>query len=164
MAEPAQAWDSLEDQLWDAFSHRGVGLLALTKSGLHPEPAVVFADRRRHRLWFAALVDSELVRAIGDGGSAIFTVQAPGLLASVGGALTVEDDPARLARLWTRAASAWRPQGPRDPALCLLRMDCVDAELTRADFELRRYAWELARVRPRRRPASANWPSQPTLH
>jgi general stress protein 26 len=156
--------ETLEGHLWDALETTGVGLLALTKSGLHPEPAVVFVDRRRGRLWFAILGDSELVRSLGDGGCAIFTVQGRGLLASVGGALRPEDAPHRLARLWTAAAQAWRPQGPSDPALILLRMDCVDAELTRADFGLRRYAWELSGLGSRQPAAKSIPPWRPTLH
>src|SRR5947207_11804838 len=101
--------DSLEARLWDALEQRGVGLVGLTKSGLHPQPAAVFVDRRRRQLWFAAVRDTELVGAIGDGGSSIFTLQAPGLLASIGGSLFVEEDPRRLARLARAAPAAWPP-------------------------------------------------------
>ena len=156
--------DSLEARLWNALEQRGVGLVGLTKSGLHPQPAAVFVDRRRRQLWFAAVRDTELVGAIGDGGSSIFTLQAPGLLASIGGSLYVEHDPRRLARLARAAPAAWRPAGPHDPALVLLRMDCIDAEVTISDAGMTRFVWELARPRFRgkARPVIAGF--QPTLH
>ena len=164
MAEVGSASDTLEDSLWEALEARGVGLLGLTKSGLHPLPVVVFVERRRRRLWLAAAADSEMVRSIGAGGSAIFSAQAPGMLASVGGNLTFDDDPRRLARLWTPAAQAWRPAGPHDPGLCLLRLDCVDAEVSLAETGLMRFSWDLSAAALRRRTGRRVSPSQLTLH
>src|SRR6185369_4952493 len=99
MPAAADTTNTLEARLWDALEQGGVGLVSLTKSGLHPQPAAVFVDRRRRQLWFAAVRDTELVGAIGEGGSAMFTLQAAGLLASIGGSLFVEDNPRRLERL-----------------------------------------------------------------
>jgi len=165
MAERADEGETLEGLLWEALEGRGVGYLGLTKSGLHPLPAVVFVDRRRRRLWLAAAADSEVVRSVGDGGAAIFTAQSPGLLASVGGNLTIEDDPRRLARMWTPQAQAWRPEGPRDPGICLLCMDCVDAEVSLADSGLMRFSWDIVRPALRRRPRRPTAVAQqPTLH
>ncbi|MGZ6050161.1 MAG: pyridoxamine 5'-phosphate oxidase family protein [Phenylobacterium sp.] len=164
MTEVRQRSDTLEGRLWDTLEAKGVGFLGLTKSGLHPQPAVVFVDRRRRRLWLAALTDTELVRSVGEGGAAIFTAQDAGLLASISGNLTVEEDVRRLARLWTPQAQAWRPEGPGDRALTLLRLDCVDAEVSLADLGMRRFIWELAPTALRRRPPSPASSSQPTLH
>jgi general stress protein 26 len=164
MSVAADKTETLETRLWDALEQRGVGLVGLTKSGLHPQPAAVFVDRRRRQLWFAAVRDTELVGAIGDGGSSIFTFQSPGLLASIAGSLFVEDNPKRLARLARAAPAAWRPAGPHDPALVLLRMDCVDAEVSISDAGLTRFVWELARPRFRGKPRPATTGYQPTLH
>lgn len=156
--------ETLEARLWASLEQSGVGLLGLTKSGLHPQAAAVFVDRRRRRLWFAAARDTELVEAIGDGGCAMFSAQAPGFLASISGSLSVEDDPRRLARLSNAMPLAWRPSGPRDPALVLLRMDCVDAEVSVCDVGMTRFVWELARPRFRGKPPSVLAGFQPTLH
>jgi general stress protein 26 len=156
--------DSLEARLWAALQHHGVGLLGLTKSGLHPQPAAVFVDRRRRRLWFAAARGAEFVATIGEGSSAMFTAQAPGLLASISGSLTIEDDPRRLARLAESMPAAWRPSGPRDPALVLLRMDCIDAEVSVSDLGMTRFAWDLAKPRFRGRPRPVQAGVHPTLH
>jgi general stress protein 26 len=155
---------TLEDVLWDALHAKGTGFVSLTKSGLHPQPVVAFTDRRRRRLWLAMPFDNDLVRSIGDGASAIFTAEGPGLMVSIGGSLCVEEDTRRLARMWTVQAQAWRPQGPRDPGLALLRMDCLDAELSLADLGLQRFSWDLGQTMVRRGPGRTISPTQQTLH
>jgi hypothetical protein len=164
MVRGGYAGDTLEGLLWDALDGRGVGFLGLTKSGLHPLPVMVRVDRRRRRLWLAAAADSDLVRSLGDGGSAIFTAQGPGLLASVGGSLRLEDDPRRLARLMRAPVRDWRPFGPGDAALRLLRLDCVDAEVSLAETGLMRFSWDLAPRSLRPRFGARVAPAHLTLH
>ena len=94
----------------------------------------------------------------------MFTTQAPGVLASISGSLTVEDDARRLARLSAAMPAAWRPAGLRDPALVLLRMDCIDAEMSVADIGMTRFGWELARPRFRGRARTRPAAHQATLH
>ncbi|MFL5296981.1 MAG: pyridoxamine 5'-phosphate oxidase family protein [Phenylobacterium sp.] len=164
MIDVAHSSETLEGRMWAALEACGVGLLGLTKSGLHPQATAVFVDRRRRRLWFVTPADSDLVRSVGDGGAAMFTAQGEGLLASISGNLTQEFDSRRLARVWTAAASAWRPQGSGAPALALLRMDCVDAEVSLPDLGMARFTWELARPRFRGKSPRAAGALQPTLH
>src|SRR5947208_2871539 len=123
MTDAAQRHQALESHLWDMLEAKGVGLLALTRSGLHPQPTIVSVDRRRRVLWLLVLRDTDLVRSLGEGGAAIFIAQGRGLLASISGNLAERFDARRIARLWTPAAAAWRPQGPGDRALTLLRME-----------------------------------------
>jgi len=165
MPERVQSSGTLEGLLWEALEARGVGLLSLTKSGLHPQPAAVFVERRRRRLWLAVAADSELARGVGEGGAAIFTAQGPGMLASIGGSLTLEDDPRRLARLWAAAqAQAWRPKGSTETGLCLMQLRCVDAEVSLADADHLRFSWDIAPATPRARAARRLAPAHTTLH
>jgi len=164
MPAAADTTNTLEARLWDALEQGGVGLVSLTKSGLHPQPAAVFVDRRRRQLWFAAVRDTELVGAIGEGGSAMFSLQSAGLLASIGGSLFVEDNPRRLERLARAAPVAWRPAGPHDPALVLLRMDCIDAQVSINEAGMTRFVWELARPRFRGKARPVSTAFHPTLH
>jgi hypothetical protein len=164
MTRAGYAGDTLEDLLWEALEARAVGFLNLTKSGLHPLPVVVFVDRRPRRLWLAAATESELVRGLGDGGAAIFTAQGPGLMASVGGNLRPDDDPRRLTRLWCAAARAGRVEGPCDAGLRLLRMDCIDAEVSLAEAGLHHFSWDLWAKSLRGRAGVRVSPSHPTLH
>ena len=131
-------------RLWQAIEARGVGMLSLTKSGLHAQPMIVFAERQRKRLWFIVRVDTDVVRTVGDGGVGMFVVQDAGLLASVAGELSIAADRRRIARNWTPKVAAWLPEGPNDARLTLLRMDCIDAELWVEGSGLTKFAWEIA--------------------
>lgn len=131
-------------RLWQAIEARGMGMLSLTKSGLHAQPMIAFAERRRKRLWFILRRDTDLVRSVGDGGVGMFMLQDKELLASVAGELSMVQDRRRIARYWNPTVAAWLPEGPNDARLTLLRMDCVDAELWVAGLGLTKFAWEIA--------------------
>ena len=136
--------ETTQDRLWQVIDRRQAGLLGLTKSGLHAQPMIAFAERRRKRLWFIARTDTDLVRSIGDGGVGMFVLQQEDLLASVAGELTIVQDRRRMARYWTPKVTAWLPEGPNDARLTMLRMDCVDAELWVSGVGLTKFAWEIA--------------------
>lgn len=154
--------DTLERYLWDAVEKKGAGLISLTKQGLHPQPAVAFVDWRRPRLWLATAPDTELVRSIGAGGAAMFSIQGEGILASIGGELTIEDDPRRLARLCARRKGC--NCGPTGSCFILLRLECVDADVSLAEAGLRRFTWDFHRRAPPMNAAIPAPADQPTLH
>ncbi len=136
--------DATQQQLWDAIEGRRIGMLELSRSGLHAQPMLAFVERRRKRLWFMARRDTDLVQSIGDGGCCAFVFQGGDLLASIAGALRVVEDRRRMARYWNPAVAAWLPEGLNDPQLILLCMDCVDAEVWIAGLGLTKFTWELA--------------------
>jgi general stress protein 26 len=164
MADDGQGNDASQAQLWHAIERRQIGMLELTKSGLHAQPMMAVVERRRKRLWFVARSDSDLVRSIGDGGCCAFVLQDAELMASVAGALSVVDDRRRLARYWTPAMATWLPQGLHDPRLTLLRMDCVDAEVWMSGLGLTRFSWEIAWSGAQPRLAHFGRPDHATLH
>ena len=139
-------------------------MLGLTKSGLHAQPMIAFVERRRKRLWFIARSDTDLVRSVGDGASGDFVYQDGELMASISGALNVVEDRRRIARYWNAAVSAWLPEGLHDPRLTLLRMDCVDAEVSICGLGLTRFAWEIAWTGSQPRLSELGRPAQATLH
>ena len=163
MADDARE-DAAQDRLWQAIEMLGAGMLGLTKSGLHAQPMIAVAERRRKRLWFVARSDTDLVRTIGDGGACMFTLQSADLLASVAGELSVVRDPRRMARYWSAKVAAWLPEGPADPGLVLLRMDCVDAELWIAGLGLTKFAWEIAWAGPHPKLPELAGRASATLH
>jgi general stress protein 26 len=148
MSNGARAEDATQDRLWEAIETRRVGMLSLTKSGLHPQPMIAFVERRRRRLWFIARSDTDLVRTIGEGGACMFAMQDGELLASVAGELSVVQDRRRMARCWNAKVADWLPEGLDDPKLTMLRLDCVDAELWVSGFGLTKFAWEIGWTGP----------------
>jgi len=96
MAIGRQENDATQTRLWEAIEARRIGMLGLTKSGLHAQPMIAFVERRRKRLWFIARNDTDLVRSVGDGGSGDFIFQDGELMASISGALNVVEDRRRM--------------------------------------------------------------------
>jgi general stress protein 26 len=164
MVKRSQGDDATQTRLWEAIETRGIGMLGLTKSGLHAQPMIAFVERRRKRLWFIARSDNDLVRSIGDGGCGDFVYQDGDLMASISGALNVVEDRRRMGRYWNGAVAAWLPEGLHDPRLTLLRMDCVDAEVWISGLGLTKFAWELAWTGPHPRNLDIERPAQATLH
>jgi general stress protein 26 len=164
MADDWQGHDATQAQLWQAIERRQIGMLELTKSGLHAQPMAAVVERRRKRLWFIARRDTDLVRSIGDGGCCAFVLQDGDLMASIAGALSVVEDRRRMARCWTPAVAAWLPEGLHDPRLVLLRMDCVDAEVWLSGLGLTKFDWEIAWTGARPRLTAFGRPDLATLH
>lgn len=164
MVNRSNADDATQSRLWDAIETRRIGMLGLTKSGLHGQPMIAFVERRRKRLWFIARRGADLVRSVGDGGSGDFIFQDGELMASIAGALHVVDDRRRLTRCWNPAVAAWLPEGPHDPGLTLLCMDCVDAEVWISGISLTKFAWEIGWNGPLPRAIKIIRPAQTTLH
>lgn len=151
-------------RLWEAIEQRRIGMLELTKSGLHAQPMIAFVERPRKRLWFITRSDTDLVRSIGDGGCSAFLFQDGDLMASISGALRVVDDRRRMKRYWNAAVAAWLPEGLSDPGLTLLCMDCVDAEVWISGLGLTKFAWEIAWTGAHPRLLEMPRPAHATLH
>src|SRR5450755_2151001 len=121
MVKGMQDSDATQTRLWESIETRRIGMLGLTKSGLHAQPMLAFVERRRKRLWFITRNDTDLVRSVGDGGSGDFVFQDGDLMASISGSLNLVEDRRRMGRYWNAAVSAWLPEGLHDPRLILLR-------------------------------------------
>src|SRR5437763_1813977 len=117
MADHMHENDAAQAKLWEAIEARRIGMLGLTKSGLHAQPMIAFVERRRNRLWFIARRDTDFVRSVGDGASGDFVLQDGELMASISGALNLVEDRRRMARYWNAAVAAWLPEGLHDPRL-----------------------------------------------
>jgi general stress protein 26 len=165
MAYIPMGGETLESRLWDMIGARSLGLLSLTKSGLHAQPVVAFAEARYKRLWLVAPADCDLVRSIGDdAGSAMFMAQDGDMLASIGGAVRIVNDRRRAERHWNAIAQAWHPDGPLDPNLVLLRLTCLDAEVSISEVGVTKFAWDISRPYRRRPPTRVGGAPAATLH
>ena len=58
MADGMQNSDATQTRLWESIETRRIGMLGLTKSGLHGQPMIAFVERRRKRLWFIVRRDT----------------------------------------------------------------------------------------------------------
>ncbi len=163
MANQAKG-DKTQNLLWEAIAKRGVGMLGLTKSGLHAQPMIAFVERRGKRLWFIAHADTDLVRTIGEGGPCMFVMQDDELLVSVAGELSISQDSWRISRRWNAKVDAWLPVGPSDPRLVLLRLVCIDAELWMSGVGLMKFTWEIAWSGPYPRDFERDGLSRAMLH
>jgi general stress protein 26 len=138
---------AVEDRLWKAIRKRGgTGMLGLTNSGQHFQPMTAFVEPEAGQIWFFTRKDTDWVRQIADGASAMFVFQNDDLHACIGGRLTLAHDIERIDRYWNAVAAAWYPGGKDDPELTMLRMDCVDAEVWLSEGRLTRFAWEIAKA------------------
>ena len=81
-------------------------------------------------LWFVTRDDSGKTREarLDHHVNASFALPGREEYLSVAGLATVLYDPARTAELWSPALQVYFPNGPSDPALCLLRVEPRSAE------------------------------------
>ena len=165
MAYEPMGGETLESRLWGMIGARSLGLLSLTKSGLHAQPVVAFPEARLKRVWLMAPADCELVRSISDdAGSAMFMAQDGEMLASIGGAVRIVNDRRRAERHWNAVAQAWYPDGPRDSKLVVLRLTCLDAEVSISDVGVTKFAWDISKPYRRRTPTAITAGTAATLH
>jgi general stress protein 26 len=88
-------------------------------------------ENDRGPIWFFTTKDNGLVRLLdrGDRAIAAFASKDHELFATLHGRLSLDNDPAVIARLWNRFIAAWYEGGKSDPKLALLRLDAERAEI-----------------------------------
>jgi general stress protein 26 len=82
-------------------------------------------------IWFFAAKDTSFVKSMGDSHRSVahFVSKNHELFASIHGELSVDNDRARIDRLWNRFVAAWYPGGKDDPNLLLIRFDPEHAQI-----------------------------------
>ncbi|SPH23479.1 hypothetical protein DEA8626_02542 [Defluviimonas aquaemixtae] len=116
------------------FAHLGevrAGMLGVEGSGQHMQPMTHFTDPDRAELWFLTGIETDLVRAVGQGARAhfCFVGKDQDFYACLSGLLEQVEDREKLTEIWSPLASAWFPKGIDDPEVCLLRMTLHEAAL-----------------------------------
>jgi general stress protein 26 len=118
----------LESKLWKSLRSDMTVMLGLdgVDEG-HAQPMTAqFADEQEHGpIWFFTVVDTDMVRAMGQQHRAMIHFASKGhdVFASLHGELVKDNDPAMIEKLWNRFVSAWYPGGKNDPKLQLLRFE-----------------------------------------
>jgi len=121
----------IERKFWKALRSDMTVMLGLDgKESPRPMTAQIDGDEDRGPLWFFTSTDSSLVMGLNGTSPATFSYMSKGhdVFATTHGALTLDNDPAVIERLWNPFVAAWY-DGKDDPKLALLRMDASHAEI-----------------------------------
>jgi general stress protein 26 len=114
----------LERKFWDELESSPFLMLGLQGvDDSHSRPMTAHVNDRQ--LWFFAHRSDELVKGLGNASRAIATFASKGhdLFACLHGGLAIDDDAARIDRLWDESIAAWYSQGRDDPEVTLIRFD-----------------------------------------
>ncbi|MET0660170.1 MAG: pyridoxamine 5'-phosphate oxidase family protein, partial [Steroidobacteraceae bacterium] len=122
----AKFWKALHDDMTVML-----GLAGVEEGHSRPMTAQFDDALPEGPLWFFTAKDVDLVKSMGDSHRAIahFAGKGHDLFASIHGELTLDNDRARIDRLWNRFAAAWYEGGKDDPNLALLRFDPEHAQI-----------------------------------
>jgi general stress protein 26 len=136
---------AVERRLWDEIERHQIGMLGVVGSST-PQPMTAFVEQEREEIWFFTRSDTDLARQAGEGRAAMFVFQQKEVQACISGELSVQHDPARIAKYWNAVVAAWYPQGKDDPRLTMMRLECMDAEVWISQVGPVRFAWEIAKA------------------
>ena len=119
-------WKALKDDMTVML-----GLAGVEEGHSQPMTAQLDDDLPEGPIWFFTAKDTDLVRSMGDSHRAIahFASKGHDLFASIHGELTLDNDRARIDRLWNPFAAAWYQGGKDDPKLQLIRLDPEHAQI-----------------------------------
>lgn len=139
--------EELEHHLWDQIEQHHTGMLwPVSAQPIHAQPMTAFAESGNRQLWFFTRRDNDLIKQVGAGGAAMFSVQYKELQACLSGMLSLQNDPDRIEKYWNAVVAAWYPQGKSDPNLALLRLDLHDAQVWVSEGGPVKFAWEIAKA------------------
>lgn len=143
----AQDPAELRERLFHEIKKRRTGMLGLV-GGQHMQPMTAFCEEDGGAIWFYCRKENDLVGQSGSGRPAMFCLVTgdDSFIACVGGSLREDCDCARIARFWNPVAGVWFPEGKDDPALTLLRLDPVDAQVWVSHSNPLRFGFEIVKA------------------
>jgi len=136
------------ETLFDLLDELRAGMLGIAGSSQHMQPMTHHIDRNTAELWFITSKQTDLVRSVGVGNTAHFTVTGPDhrTWASLSGPITQSNDTAKLDEMWSTVAAAWFDEGRNDPDICLLHMPLHEAALWTSTGNPLVFGLEIARA------------------
>ena len=148
MADLDKAREKPEEQLWDELDRVRAGMLGVDQSGEHMQPMAPNLDRDGKALWFFANIDSDIVRDVGTGAHAHFTMigKDHDYHACMCGPIKVNKDPARIEEYWSSIVEAWFEDGKDDPKLTMLQLSLKDAAIWASTGNPLAFGWEIAKA------------------
>ena len=123
----------LVTEFWDALASdmtMMLGLAGVEDSHARPMTAQL-ENEKKGPLWFFTAKDTNLVKDLkkSNRGVATFVSKGHKVFATVHGRLTLDNDPAKIDKLWNRFVAAWYEGGKDDSKLALLRFDLDRGEI-----------------------------------
>lgn len=149
MTDTSADADHAKDRLFKTIDHERYGMLGVSGGEpRHMQPMTAFHDEGESTLWFFTKHDTDLVKDVGAGRTAMFCVMAKDreLQACIAGQLSASHDRERIEKYWGPMVSAWFPEGKDDPSLCVLRFDMSDAQIWLSDQNPVKFYWEMVRA------------------
>lgn len=118
-------------QLFEQLADVRAGMLGIEGDGQHMQPMTHHCDEETGTLWFITSKHTNLVKAIGQGGTAHYCVTGKDhdYHACLRGHIKQSQDRQKLKELWSFVAAAWFEGGIDDPDICLLEMTLREASV-----------------------------------
>lgn len=117
------------DKFWTSIRSDMTAMVGTAK--VHPKPMTAQFDGDEKTIFFFTAKNTELAKSASSPQEATLVYSSKGhdLFATVKGKIVVDNDRARIDRLWNRFVAAWFEEGKDDPKLCLLRFEPGEAEV-----------------------------------
>ncbi len=118
-------------RVWKLAKSIEVGMLTTTGSaGMHSRPLQALFDKESGSIWFIVNRNSAKVPEVEEHSAAQLTFSDPskGEHVVMKGKVEMNDDRARLKKLWSSGADIFFPKGPTDPDATLVRFQPEFAE------------------------------------
>jgi general stress protein 26 len=138
------------DRVWDIIEEVGVCMLTTQfAGGLRARPLEARPDRDAGLIFFVTDIHSakeDEIRAASHVGLVFIFPQDKAYL-SITGRARVMRDPTKTKVFWRKTDELWWPGGPTDPAVCLLRIEPLTAELWDGPASAAVAAFEFAKAK-----------------
>jgi general stress protein 26 len=123
------------EMLFSAIDEFSAAMLTTQDSNGAPRarPMSILAREPGGRLWFASREQTGKVNEIAMDSDAGVIMQSDDAFVSMTGTCSLLRDADKAEELWKPQLKPWFPDGPRDPALTLIRFDPTEAEVWRSD-------------------------------
>ena len=138
------------DRVWEIIENARICMLTTRfEGGLRARPLEARVDRPSNRLLFVTDAESgkrEEVERWPEVGLVFIDATQRAYL-SITGQARIVDDQALRAAAWRKNDEVWWPQGPNDPAACVLVVEPITAELWDGPSSAAVAAYEFAKAR-----------------
>ena len=137
-----------EHELFEQIDDVRAGMLGLENSAQHFQPMAPHCDRNGKSLWFYAKLDSDLVKAIGNGAKGHFIVvgKSQDFYACISGMMRTSKDRERIEQYWSTITAAWFKDGQDDPMLTMIEFKLQDAAIWASTGNPLAFGWEIAKA------------------